>query len=215
MAFAARVATCVGLACATGCLAFGLLVGGTNSWIVLGNWGRSYARPDDAVSRSVAIVPGARATVQGTPMPQLKARLEAALALYDQRKVSAILVSGTDDDSDPEVRAMVGWLQEHDVPASDIKVDSSGFRTRETMARAAYVFHIQNAIVCTQSLSLPRALFLARKAGIDVDGVSLRTELETSPKWLGTEALKNTLAFVESYWTGDLVRATPPVIASR
>mgnify|MGYP003733978885 CR=1 FL=1 len=40
------------------------------------------------------------------------------------------------------------------------------------MRRAAGRFGVRDAVVCTQAFHLPRALWLARQAGIDADGLA-------------------------------------------
>jgi vancomycin permeability regulator SanA len=145
--------------------------------------------------RDVAIVPGTFAH-RGRPGATLSARLEAALAALQLGRVRAILVSG--DEAAGEVSAMRDWLEQRGVPAAQILVDPEGTRTIETMRNAAFKFRITTAIVCTQSVSMPRTLFLAESAGIDAVGLSIPTEMSRSPKWIAVEALKGTVAFLET-----------------
>jgi vancomycin permeability regulator SanA len=128
----------------------------------------------------------------------LRDRLEAARSLYEEGRVRAIVVSGQETMADPEVTVMRAWLRAGGVPAADIWTDEGGTRTRETMNRAAGVLGVSGAVVCTQTLNMPRTLFLARAAGIDAVGIALPTGLGREPRWLGMEALKTTLAVVET-----------------
>jgi vancomycin permeability regulator SanA len=193
-------------------IAGALLVGGANSWVLYGGRASlSLAHQDDG-PRPVAIVPGTAAS-QGRPLSLLTARLRAALELYRAGRVSGILISGVDSPEDPEVHAMRAWLAERGVPSADVMVDGGGTRTRATMERAANVFRVKRAIVCTQDVSLPRALFLARQAGIEAEGAAIPSPLSRSLRWLGTEAAKNTIAFVESYWPASRDPATTTLAA--
>jgi len=127
---------------------------------------------DDAPPRLVAIVPGCRVYPDGTPSAMLADRLATALELYRAGKVRKILVSG--DHGAPEydeVAAMRRWLEARGVKSEDVFSDHAGFRTLDTMVRAARVFEVGGAIVCTQRFHLARAVFLARRAGIDAVGV--------------------------------------------
>jgi SanA protein len=127
---------------------------------------------DDAPQRFVAIVPGCRVHPDGTPSAMLEDRLATALALYRAGKVEKILVSG--DHGAPEydeVTAMRRWLEARGAKGEDVFSDHAGFRTLDTMVRAAEVFGVEGAIVCTQRFHLARAVFLARRAGIDAVGV--------------------------------------------
>jgi vancomycin permeability regulator SanA len=158
-------------------------------------------------ARSVAIVPGSP-VAHGKPVPQLRARLETALALYRTGRVKAILVSGNDSLASPEVGVMYAFLLAHGVPEHDLWTDQGGSRTRETMRRAAGIYGVTDAIICTQELFMARSLYLARAAGIDAVGVVATDATVSSPRRSGREALKAVLAFVESQ-----VREGPEALA--
>jgi vancomycin permeability regulator SanA len=183
-------------------------VGGANAWVGAAARGRSYGDLAAVPARSVAIVPGSRVT-SGEPSPHLRDRLDAALTLYRQGRVKAILVSGNDTPASPEASVMHAWLLARGVPAHDVWTDEAGSRTRETMRRAAGLFGVTDAIVCTQELNMSRTLYLAQQSGIDAVGVTLPTELSRSPRWLAREALKTALSFVESQ-----VREGPDVLVA-
>ena len=92
------------------------------------------------------------------------------------------------------------WLIQRGVRPSHVIDDHAGFRTLDTMARAAQVYRIDKAVVCTQSFHLPRAVFLARRAGIDaeglaVDGFSARVAASDAAR----EWLADVMAVVDSY----------------
>lgn len=129
-------------------------------------------RVADAPARTAAIVLGARVYQDGRPSPMLEDRLETARALYVAGKVRRILVSGDHGTRGyDEVNGMHRWLVSHGVPERDVFLDHAGLRTLDTMERAAKVFAVRDAIVCTQQFHLARAVFLARRAGIDAVGV--------------------------------------------
>jgi SanA protein len=159
--------------------------------------GRATTSVAGVPSRSVAIVPGSR-VAGGRPLPILRDRLEGALSLYEQGRVRAIVVSGQETVASPEVTVMRGWLRARGVPAADIWLDEGGTRTRETMNRAASVLGVKTAVICTQELNMPRALYLAGAAGIDAVGLALPSALGREPRWVGVEAVKTTLAVIET-----------------
>lgn len=176
-----------------------LLVGGTNAWLLSSSDAQGPSDLSSPPSRTVAIVPGAPVP-GGRPSPFLERRLESAIALYRSGRVTTILVSGNDTAGSPEVRVMRAWLSERGVSPHDILADPGGYRTRETMVRASALFDVKHAIVCTETLSKPRTLYLAKHAGIDAVALALPTELSRIPRWVAREALKNTLAFLESHF---------------
>ncbi|MCA9523419.1 MAG: YdcF family protein [Myxococcales bacterium] len=120
----------------------------------------------------VVIVPGARVYADSTVSVALRHRLMAALQLYRARIVKKILLSGDHRRVRyDEVNAMLRWMLAHGVPKDVIYLDHAGFRTLDTMLRAARIFKIRRAFVTTQAFHLPRSLFLADYAGIDAIGV--------------------------------------------
>ncbi|HXI57234.1 MAG TPA: ElyC/SanA/YdcF family protein [Polyangia bacterium] len=131
----------------------------------------TFQRAAEVPSRPTAIVLGTHVN-RGVPSQELAERLQAAADLYSAGKVSAILVSGGvyGNDQD-EPGAMARWLVGRGVPAAAVTQDRLGIRTRATMERAAQVFGVRAAAICTQAYHLPRALILARKAGIDAVGL--------------------------------------------
>jgi vancomycin permeability regulator SanA len=171
---------------------------GSNVWVALAARNHACRDLSSVPTRSVAIVPGS-STWRGQPGSALRGRLEAALALYREGRVRAILVSGNDRATAPEATVMRAWLEARGVPNGAIRSDGLGSRTRETMLHAAERFNVTDAIVCTQTLFMPRTLFLAQQAGIDATGLALPSPLSRSPRFVGKELLKTTLAFFESY----------------
>jgi SanA protein len=183
-------------------------VAGTNAWVARTTAGRTYASVADVPARSVAIVPGAR-VVDGKPAVHLQGRLQTALMLYQGDRVKKILVSGRDTADSPEVTAMTTWLREHGVAAADILADDRGPRTRDTMDRAADVFDVRDAVICTQDVNAARSVYLAQSAGIDAVAVGAPSTLGRSSRYMRTEALKTAIAFVES-----LLHRTPEAVTA-
>jgi SanA protein len=160
---------------------------------------RVYRGVDRVPARAVAIVPGARVWADGRPSLVLEDRLQAALELHQAGKVGRILVSGDHARAGyDEVNAMRGWLVDRGVPSADVFMDHAGLRTLDTMQRAARVFGVRDAIVCTQDFHVARALYLARDAGIDAVGlVADRHVYPQAGRDRVREALATTLSVLE------------------
>ena len=155
------------------------------------------ARPG---SETIAIVPGA--FVRGVvPSQTLLDRLQTALELHENGTVAKVLVSGDHGRTEyNEVGAMQHWLLSQGVPKNDIILDHAGFRTLDTMIRARKVFGVRRAVVCTQRFHLARAVFLARRAGIDAHGVAADRMRYQAHYWNQfREALARPAAVVDSY----------------
>ena len=147
-------------------------VAGSNAWVAHAADGHGYSSVASVPARSVAIVPGARVH-NGKPFVHLEARLQMALSLYQGGRVKAILVSGNQTAESPEVAAMTAWLLERGVARKHILTDDGGSRTRETMNRAADVFDVHDAVICTQDVNVDRSVYLAEQAGIDAEPFSM------------------------------------------
>jgi SanA protein len=128
---------------------------------------------------TVASVPHAQAALvlgasvsHGKPSPILGERADSAIALYEAGKVAKILVTGDNGQlSHDEVTPVRNYLLQAGVPAGDIFLDHAGFDTYSSMYRAKAVFEARSVIVVTQDFHLPRALFIARRLGLDAYGV--------------------------------------------
>ena len=92
------------------------------------------------------------------------------------------------------------WLIQHGVIPGAVLDDHAGFRTLDTMERAARVYGVRRAIICTQSFHLPRAVFLARRAGIDAVGLPATGPVRgASVGDVIRESLASLVAVVDSY----------------
>jgi SanA protein len=121
----------------------------------------------------VAIVPGALVQRNGKMSAMLGDRVRQADALWKAGKVDRILVSGDHhtwayDEPDTMRKALVA----DGVPGRVIFEDHAGFDTWATMVRARGIFGVKDAVVVTQGFHMPRALYLAREAGIDATGLT-------------------------------------------
>jgi len=119
------------------------------------------------------IVLGARVYSDTSLSPVLQDRVDYAIALYNAGKADKLLFSGDHGQRDyDEVNAMMQYAMQNGVPKSDIFLDHAGFSTYETMVRAQEVFCVKSAIVVTQEFHLSRAVYNARRVGIDAYGVN-------------------------------------------
>lgn len=121
----------------------------------------------------VAIVPGALVKPDGTMSLMLADRVEQAARLWHAGKVEKILVSGDHSSWDyDEPDTMRKALVRGGVEPRDVFEDHAGFDTWATMVRAREIFGVREAVVITQGFHMPRALFLAKRAGIKATGLT-------------------------------------------
>ena len=126
----------------------------------------------DSVPRTeVALVLGA-SVYRGKPSPVLAERADVAVALYRANKVSKILVTGDNGAlSYDEVTPVRKYLLGAGIPSQDIFLDHAGFDTYSSMYRAREVFLARSLTIVTQDFHLPRALWIARRLGLDAYGI--------------------------------------------
>jgi SanA protein len=161
-------------------LVVGALVLAANLYLIAAT--RAAIVPDVAAAprRPHVIVLGNRVFPGGRPSAELAARLETALAVYQAGRGGKVIVSGMVHGDYDEPHAMAAWLQARGVPAEDVVLDLGGRRTAATMADAA-ALGVRSALIVTQGYHLPRALYLARHAGIDALGVAAPNRHERWP----------------------------------
>jgi SanA protein len=193
-------------------LRLGLLIGGGVLCLLAGTllaanlWVRGqagaflYQQPGALPPREVALVLGGSVHRSGKPSPMVEARLAAALSLLRGNQVRRILVSGDHrPDEYDEAESMQRWLLRAGAPPDALLLDRAGLRTFDSIERAARVFRVRSAVVCTQAFHLPRAVYLARKAGIDAVGLRTGGGLaETGMRDLFRESLATVLALVDA-----------------
>ncbi|GAA1176501.1 vancomycin permeability regulator SanA [Kitasatospora gansuensis] len=136
------------------------------TWLWLGA-GDRVGTVAQAPSAPVAVVFGA-GLFDGKPSPYLAHRLDAAVTLYQDHRVQAVLVTGDNSRTEyDETDAMHDYLVEHGVPAVRVVEDYAGFDTWDSCTRAQKVFGVERAVLISQTFHVRRALALCQAAGID------------------------------------------------
>ncbi|MCU1599360.1 MAG: rane protein [Frankiales bacterium] len=166
----------------------------------LGTWGDRYSDPGTTPTRSVAIVFGAGLHPDGTPSAFLQQRLDLAVALFEEHRVRALLVTGDNaTSSHDEPAAMSAYLVQHGVPAKDVVVDDAGFSTYDSCYRAKAVFGVKDAVLVSQGYHLPRAVFTCRRLGIDAVGLG-GSELSAHTGKTVRFSVREVLSSVKASW---------------
>ncbi len=125
----------------------------------------------------------------------LQDRMDTAIALYEAGRAKRLLLSGDHGRRDyDEVNAMMDYALQHGVPKEDIFLDHAGFSTYESMYRARDIFCVKSVIIVTQQVNLYRAIYDARRLGLDAYGVDADLHIYGNEK---TQALRESLARVK------------------
>jgi SanA protein len=102
-------------------------------------------------------------------------RLKAAYQLWLTGKIDHIIVSGDNrKESYNEPRDMKRALVKLGVPANKIHLDYAGLRTLDSVVRCKKVFGQDRFTIISQKFQNERALFIARKHGIDAIAFNAR-----------------------------------------
>lgn len=98
-------------------------------------------------------------------------RIDATIRLFKSGKIRNIIISGDNSKSDyNEPLDMKTELIKGGIPDTLIYLDYAGFRTLDAVVRAKEIFGQNSFIVISQKFHNERAVFLARKYGINAFG---------------------------------------------
>lgn len=165
----------------------------------------------DAPSAPVAVVFGAGLS-GNRPAPYLAHRLDAAVQLYRQGSVRAILVTGDNSRSTyDETDAMRSYLAKQGVPTKRIAADYAGFDTWDSCARAKRIFGVEQAVVISQAFHIRRAVALCRAVGVDSYGVAVDERHDITWYYGGT---REVFASVKGLWDA-VVQPDPHFLGPR
>lgn len=117
-----------------------------------------------------AVVLGAKVHKGGRLSDMLRDRMDTAIALYREGKVTKLLLSGDDSGEWGEVTYMKAYALQNGIPAEAILEDPEGYSTYETMQRAKEVYGLESIVAVTQKYHLYRAIYIAEDFGMQTKG---------------------------------------------
>ena len=128
-------------------------------------------------------------------------RVQAAVELYNKGKIDYILVSGDNRHvSYNEPKEFRKELIKRGIPKEKIYLDYAGFRTLDSMVRAKEVFGLQEVTVISQQFHNERAIYIAKKNGLQAIGFNAQDVQGYSGFKVKTrEALARTKAFLDLF----------------
>ena len=109
----------------------------------------------------------------GSPSDMLRDRLLTGVSLYEKGASDTMLMSGDHGRVGyDEVNTMKQYVIDRNVPSHAVFMDHAGFSTYESIYRAKEIFKAEKIVIVTQEYHLYRALYIAKRFGIDAVGVS-------------------------------------------
>jgi SanA protein len=155
----------------------------------------------------VALVLGCSPKIAGRPNLFYVYRMDAAVRLYHAGRVRALIVSGDNGTKHyDEPTAMKEDLVRRGVPAKAVYCDHAGFRTLDSVVRAERIFGQKRFVVVSQRFHNERAVFLARRHGLQAEAFDARDV--TGNPGLMTH-LREYLARVQAVLDVTLLRTKP------
>lgn len=169
----------------------------SNLWVLFTVENLCYDSTENIPKREVGLILGTSKGSAKYPNAYFTYRIQATAELYHSGKIEKILASGDNSKKTyNEPQDMKNALIELGVPDSVIFLDYAGFRTYDSMYRAKAVFGLDSFTVISQKFHNERAVFIAKKLGIDAIGFNAR-DLNTSTSkryMLFREAIARTAA---------------------
>jgi vancomycin permeability regulator SanA len=126
---------------------------------------------DDLQASDLAVVLGNKVEPDGTPSPQLKARLDHAIELYNQEYFKMILVSGAQGkEGYDEAQVMRQYLETNGVPSDAIFEDNKGnttWNTAQNTAKFMQAHRLTSVLIISQYFHIARCEIAFSKFGIN------------------------------------------------
>lgn len=137
------------------------------------------ARQNQSPHVSAIVVMGA-AEYNGTPSPDLVARLSHALALWRQNVATTVVVTGGRESGDRFTEAGVSeaWLEQHFVPADDVLEESSARDSYQSVLAATRSLMARNerkVVMVSDPFHEDRIVGMATRLGLDAYPSPTRT----------------------------------------
>ncbi|MDR9830443.1 ElyC/SanA/YdcF family protein [Vibrio sp. FNV 38] len=151
-----------------------------DAWISRQNQDVIYTEVEAVPNFDVALVLGTSKYIGRTLNLYYQYRIDATQLLFDQGKISHVLLSG--DNAHRSYNEP--WTMKRDflklgLTEEEIHLDYAGFRTLDSVIRAKEIFDTNRFIVVTQQFHCERAMFIARNINIDAACFVARTPGET------------------------------------
>lgn len=153
-----------------------LLVLSCDRWIVWQAQDRTFNTTENLPYNKVGIVLGTSKLLQGGyENPYFTYRINAATELFQQQKISFIVVSGDNGHSHyNEAEDMQQALIAKGIPEDKIYLDYAGFRTLDSIYRMRDIFQQQSFTIISQEFHNQRALYIADY--LDVQAVAFNAQ---------------------------------------
>lgn len=161
---------------------------------------------DERRAADAIVVLGA-AQFNGRPSDVFRARLEHAVALYEQGLAPYLVVTGgkVPDDRTTEAAVAKQWAMDHGVPEDRILAEDRGRTTLESLEAVGAIFRgrgLESGLFVSDETHMLRVLRMAADQGIEAWGSPTRTSPADREEGRRRKALLHELAGLAAYYVG-------------
>jgi len=160
-------------------------------------------------SVQTVIIFGAYVYDNGQPCLMLEDRLLTGIKTFESGIAERIILSGDHGTRGyDEVNAMKTFTLDQGISKEVVFLDHAGFSTYDSVVRASEVFQVKSAVLSTQQYHLPRAVYIARKNGIEAYGIA--ADQRNYPKSeMMRYILREWLARVKDFFYVNILKPEP------
>ncbi|GAB0155571.1 ElyC/SanA/YdcF family protein [Chryseobacterium sp. Alg-005] len=166
----------------------------------------SYTISDVPTTKTALLLGTSKTLSNGMPNAYFYNRIQATVDLYKSGKIQYVIVSGDNSRKDyNEPEDMQLTLMKYGIPQDKIFMDFAGFRTLDSVVRAKEIFGQKKLVIISQKFHNERAVFLARKNGMEAYGYNA----PDVNKYAGLKTnIREYIAKAKTYW--DLLFGVEP-----
>lgn len=166
----------------------------------------SYTIADVPATKTALLLGTSKTLSNGMPNAYFYNRIQATVDLYKSGKIQYVIVSGDNSRKDyNEPEDMQLTLMKYGIPQDKIFMDFAGFRTLDSVVRAKEIFGQKKLVIISQKFHNERAVFLARKNGMEAYGYNA----PDVNKYAGLKTnIREYIAKAKAYW--DLLFGVEP-----
>ena len=143
-------------------LSISIVIVCSDGWVEYEAKDKNYDSVEEVPYNKVGLVLGtSKYSVQGQNL-FYRARIRAAVELFNAKKVDYLLISGDNGTKYyNEPKTIKQDLIANGIPSDRIVLDYAGFRTLDSVVRAKEVFQVEKMTIISQQFHNERALFIA------------------------------------------------------
>lgn len=191
-------------------LIWGILATALANYIILFNPLYAGTHEISFAQYDTVLVFGGGMESDGTMSDLQRLRVDKAVELYHEAKVSKLIMTGDDGAHRfNEVDAMKLYAIEQGVPDTAVDIDPHGYNTYSSCYRASHEYHLESVIAISQTFHLPRIVYFCSQQGIQTAYIAADDPAYSPLGNLWTMHIREMLARLKGVWQTKFTRPVP------